>query len=223
MSTFIEPGGTINFQRNIKNVSIVKPNNIHENCQLFLKKKVKEPSKLINHPSYLVNLDHYEEMIKINSTIHIHNNLCCYKLFSIKSVAYFIGYLELLTLVILTSYYITQLIVHGFTFSSLLLIPICILQLCLTITLHQGLKNFNTVLLIISLISFIGRVIFCIIYLITYFFFHKYQQSDNIISESKPYLVQNILISVYACIMLISSYIIYRCYSYYQKVISILP
>ncbi|CEF71394.1 Hypothetical protein SRAE_X000072050 [Strongyloides ratti] len=203
MSTFIEPGGTINFQRNIKNVSIVKPNNTHESCNLLFKKRIKEPSKLMNHPSYLVSLDHYEEMIKINSRIHIHNNLCCYKLFYIKSVAYFIGYLELLTFVILASYYITQLIVHGFTYSSLFLIPICILQLCLTIILYHGLKTYNTLLLIISLISFIGRIIFCIIYLITYLFLIKYQQSDDIISDSGTFMIRNILIGVYKVISII--------------------
>uniref|UniRef100_A0A0N5CCF6 Uncharacterized protein n=1 Tax=Strongyloides papillosus TaxID=174720 RepID=A0A0N5CCF6_STREA len=179
---------------------------------------MKGSKKLITSPNYIINLDHYEEMVRINSKIHIHNNLCCYNLFNIKSVAYFIGYLEILSLVVLTSYYITQLIVHGFSYSSIILIPMCIIQLCLTIILYQGLKTLNTILLIMSLIGFIGRIVFSLMYIIISLFYGTFQESD-----SNPSMVRYILISVYTFIMVLSSYVIYRCYSYFKKITSILP
>uniref|UniRef100_A0A0K0EVK6 MARVEL domain-containing protein n=1 Tax=Strongyloides venezuelensis TaxID=75913 RepID=A0A0K0EVK6_STRVS len=222
MNTFIEPGGTLNFQRRINNISIIKPNNYRSYSNLYSKKKMKGSNKLIKSPNYIINLDHYEEMVRINSKIHIHNNLCCYNLFNIKSVAYFIGYLEILSLVVLTSYYITQLIVHGFSYNSIILIPMCIIQLCLTIILYQGLKTLNTILLIMSLIGFIGRIVFSLMYTIISLFYGTFKESDDVISDSNLSMVRYILIGVYTFIMVLSSYVIYRCYSYFKKITSIL-
>uniref|UniRef100_A0A0N5A441 Transporter n=1 Tax=Parastrongyloides trichosuri TaxID=131310 RepID=A0A0N5A441_PARTI len=137
----------------------------------------------IKQKNYPISLDHYEEYYGGNTRIHIHNNLCCFRLFHIKSVGYFIGYLEILSLVILTSYFLTQLIVHGFTNSSLILVPICFIQFCLTIILYQGLKTFNTLLLIISFLGFLGRFIFSIIYLATYFFLSNFLHSGKFIKN----------------------------------------
>uniref|UniRef100_A0AC35U663 Transmembrane protein n=1 Tax=Rhabditophanes sp. KR3021 TaxID=114890 RepID=A0AC35U663_9BILA len=149
-----------------------------------------------------------EQLQQSHPIIHIHNNLCCCRLFHIKSAGYFVAYFEVLCLVIFTSYFFTQIVVQGITLSTMLLIPFSLIQLSFTVILYQGLATYNNFLLIMSILGFVARLVFTITYL------------PSILLPM--FVLKCIILLFYTFLILISTYVIYRCYCYYQKISSII-